>query len=73
MGDRGRLVVPAALRTSAGLVEGLPLVLLETERGIVLLTREQLKRAVRDDLQGLRLVDDLLALRRRDADDEDAA
>lgn len=72
MGDRGRLVVPADLRERAGLVEGRPLILMETPTGIVLLTREQLKDLVRADLDGLDLVGDLLAARRRDAAIEDA-
>jgi bifunctional DNA-binding transcriptional regulator/antitoxin component of YhaV-PrlF toxin-antitoxin module len=73
MGDRGRLVIPANLRERAGLVEGRPVVLLETARGIVLLTREQLKELVRADLSGLDLVDELLSERRRDAAVEDVA
>jgi bifunctional DNA-binding transcriptional regulator/antitoxin component of YhaV-PrlF toxin-antitoxin module len=73
MGDRGRLVIPARLRERAGLVEGRPVVLLETARGIVLLTREQLKELVRSDLNGLDLVGELLSERRRDATAEDVA
>ena len=33
MGDRGRLVVPIELRERAGLTEGTPLVLVETDGG----------------------------------------
>jgi len=73
MGDRGRLVIPARLRERAGLVEGRPVVLLDTPRGIVLLTREQLKELVRADLSGLDLVAELLSERRRDAAAEDVA
>jgi bifunctional DNA-binding transcriptional regulator/antitoxin component of YhaV-PrlF toxin-antitoxin module len=73
MGDRGRLVIPANLRERAGLVEGRPVVLLETARGIVLLTREQLKELVRADLSGLDLVGELLSERRRDAAAEEVA
>lgn len=73
MGDRGRLVIPASLRERAGLVEGRPVVLLETARGIVLLTREQLKELVRADLDGLDLVAELLGERRREAAADDAA
>jgi bifunctional DNA-binding transcriptional regulator/antitoxin component of YhaV-PrlF toxin-antitoxin module len=73
MGDRGRLVIPANLRERAGLVEGRPVVLLETTRGIVLLTREQLKELVRADLSGLDLVGELLSERRRDAAAEEVA
>lgn len=73
MGDRGRLVVPAEVRERAGLEEGTSLILLETPSGIVLLTREQLRSRVRDELAGLDLVSELLADRRRAATDEDAA
>lgn len=73
MGDRGRLVIPASLRERAGLVEGRPVVLFETPKGIVLLTREQLKELVRADLNGLDLVAELLSERRRDAAAEDVA
>jgi len=73
VGDRGRIVVPAEVRERAGLSEGTPLVLLETPSGLVLLTREQLRDRVRGELQGLDLVADLLADRRRAAQREDAA
>ncbi len=73
MGDRGRLVVPAEVRERAGLGEGTSLILLETPTGIVLLTREQLRARVRDELAGLDLVADLLADRRAAAAAEDAA
>ncbi len=73
MGDRGRLVIPAQVRERAGLREGVPLVLLETEAGIVLVTRAQLRERVRSDLAGLDLVGELLSQRRADAADDDAA
>ncbi|MCC5953188.1 MAG: AbrB/MazE/SpoVT family DNA-binding domain-containing protein [Acidimicrobiia bacterium] len=73
MGDRGRLVVPAEVRARVGLAEGTPLVLLESPAGLVLMTRDQLKARVRDELSGLDLVDQLLADRRRAAAAEDAA
>ena len=71
MGDRGQLVIPIGLRERAGLAEGTPLVLLETPRGIVLLTRLQLQEAVQADLAGLDLVGELLAGRRAEAAAED--
>ncbi len=64
--------MPAEVRERAGLVEGTPLVLLETPAGIVLLTREQLRSRVRDELEGLDLVADLLADRRSASEQEDA-
>lgn len=73
MGDRGRLVVPADVRARAGLSEGTPLVLIETEGALVLLTREQLRRRVQSDLAGADLVTKLLADRRREAAADDAA
>jgi AbrB family looped-hinge helix DNA binding protein len=73
MGERGRLVVPAEVRERAGLDTGSSLVLLETPGGIVLMTREQLRQRVRDDLAGLDLVGDLLEDRRREAAADDAA
>jgi bifunctional DNA-binding transcriptional regulator/antitoxin component of YhaV-PrlF toxin-antitoxin module len=73
MGDRGRLVVPAELRQRAGLDPGRPLVFVESPRGILLVTRDQLAALVRADLDGLDLVGDLLADRRREAAREDAA
>ena len=72
MGDRGRLVVPAELRERLHLIPGSQLLMLETEHGIVLATREQVKQLVRARLAGPSLVDELLADRRRQAAAEDA-
>jgi len=66
-------VIPAEVRSAAGLDEGTKLVLLPTEAGLVLMTREQLRARVREDLAGLDLVGELLAERRRAAAEEDAA
>jgi AbrB family looped-hinge helix DNA binding protein len=71
VGDRGRIVVPAEVRQRAELVAGTPLVLLDTPGGIVLMTREQLRTRVREELAGLDLVRDLLDDRRRAAADDD--
>lgn len=73
MGNRGRLVVPAELRERAGMREGGVLVLLETEQGVVMLSRGQLKDLVRKDLAGADLVTQLLAERRANSLAEDAA
>lgn len=71
VGDRGRIVVPAEARRRSGLTEGTPLVLLETPAGLVLMTREQLRDRVREELTGLDLVSGLLADRRLHARRED--
>ena len=67
MGDRGRLVVPADLRSRVGWDEGTPLVVVDSPGGVVFLTREQAKAKVRAELAGLDLVGELLADRRREA------
>lgn len=72
MGERGRVVIPAEVRAAAGLEEGTALVLLPTDGGLVLMTREQLRDRVRSDLEGLDLVESLLADRRAEAAAEDA-
>lgn len=72
MGDRGRLVVPAELRERLHMTSGSQLLMLETEHGIVLATREQVKNMVRERLAGPSLVDELLADRRREAGLEDS-
>jgi AbrB family looped-hinge helix DNA binding protein len=71
VGDRGRVVLPAALRARAGLSEGTPLALVDTPDGVVMLTRAQLRKRVRDDLAGLDLVGELLAERRAEANADD--
>lgn len=71
MGERGRIVVPADVRKRAGLREGTTLVLLPTAEGMVLMTREQLRTRVVENLAGLDLVGELLADRRKSAARED--
>jgi AbrB family looped-hinge helix DNA binding protein len=73
MGDRGRLVIPADIRERHRLVEGSPLVLIETERGLILISREELKELVQADLRGASMLEELLAERRRQAAAEDVA
>ncbi len=73
VGDRGRLVIPAEVREAAGLEEGTQLMLLPTDDGLVLMTREQLKARVRAQLAGEDLVGALLDERRAAAIAEDDA
>jgi AbrB family looped-hinge helix DNA binding protein len=72
MGDRGRLVIPAELRERMHLAAGTPLALVETPRGFLVMTRQELKRLVREDLAGMDLVEELLTERRAAAVAEDA-
>ena len=63
--------MPADVRKRAGLREGTTLVLLPTAEGMVLMTREQLRTRVVENLAGLDLVGELLADRRKSAARED--
>jgi hypothetical protein len=47
--------------------EGTPLVMIDTDDGMVVLTREQLKLRIREHLHGTGLVDALLRDRRAEA------
>lgn len=73
LGDRGRLVVPAELRARQHWEQGIPLLFIETPHGVVLATREQAKRLLREQLAGSSLVDDLLTDRRASAQRDDTA
>ena len=65
-------MIPSEVRDAAGIGEGTRLMLLPTRSGLVLMTREQLRERVREDLSGLDLVGELLADRRQAAAHEDA-
>ena len=65
-------MVPAELRRDLGWHEGKRLHLLETESGVVVMTREQLKAFVRQDLAGTDLVGELLTERRAEVEGDPA-
>lgn len=65
------MVLPADVRTRHGIETGTRLVLVETDGGLVPLTREQLRDRVRRELSGTHLVEALLDGRRAAADSED--
>lgn len=60
-------MIPLKVRDRMGLVPGAVVLLTETPDGLLLSTREQMKARVRRDLDGLDLVGDLVADRRRAA------
>ena len=72
LGDRGRLVVPAELRARQQWEQGTPLLLIETERGVIVTTRDQAVALLREQLAGASLVDELTAERRASATREAA-
>jgi len=67
VGNKGRVVLPADLRAARGWTEGSVLLLLETEDGVLLVTRDDLERQVQSELAGSDLVNELLAERRAEA------
>lgn len=73
MGDRGRLVVPAELRSRQHWDQGVRLLMIETDGGVILVTREQAKALVRAQLDGSDALAALLAERRAAARAEDTA
>ena len=73
MGDRGRLVVPAELRERQHMAPGSPLLMIETPRGVLLVSRDQARQMVRESLAGHDLVAELLVERRRDAAADDTS
>ncbi|MGV8885444.1 MAG: AbrB/MazE/SpoVT family DNA-binding domain-containing protein [Rhodoglobus sp.] len=72
VGNKGRLVLPAALRKERGWNEGAVLVMVPTEYGVLLESRDVLRDSVQSGLAGADLVSDLLAERRAEAAGEDA-
>ncbi len=66
--------MPAGLRESRGWAEGSVLLLLETNDGVMLMTRDELERQVHAEFAGADLVNELLAERHaeaaKDAEDE---
>ncbi|MFZ1411558.1 MAG: AbrB/MazE/SpoVT family DNA-binding domain-containing protein [Micropruina sp.] len=67
MGDRGRLVIPADVRASAHLEPGTRLILIDSESGMLLLTVDQARARLKEQLAGRDLVAELLAERRAEA------
>ncbi|HEY5882149.1 MAG TPA: hypothetical protein VIU11_24785 [Nakamurella sp.] len=72
MGDRGRLFVPIALRERLKAGPGTAMLLVDTPRGVLLVTRDQARELVKEPLSGHDVVTELLADRRREAAAEDA-
>ena len=71
VGDKGRIVLPVGLRERLHLEPGTSLLLVETDDGVVMTTRDQALRLLREQLDGSSLVAQLLQERRRASVDED--
>lgn len=67
VGEKGRVVVPASIRTRHGWEAGSTLVAVDTELGVLLADRSALEELVRIRLAGRDLLGELIADRRREA------
>ena len=72
VGDRGRLVIPADVRARLNWDQGTVLILLETEEGAVLASRDQALALLRKQLDRADLVSELIEERRAAARQESA-
>lgn len=64
VGNKGRVVLPAALRERRNWPEGTTLIVIESPTGVVLTSREDAERVIRDQLAGVDVVRELLEERR---------
>ncbi|MDE0135587.1 MAG: AbrB/MazE/SpoVT family DNA-binding domain-containing protein [Acidimicrobiaceae bacterium] len=72
MGDRGRVVIPADVRSRGGLEPGTQLMLFETGDGLLLSTPAQLLERIRREFADSDVTSELLTERRLEAEREDA-
>lgn len=73
MGDRGRLVIPADVRSDLNWTQGTRLILIESDAGVTLLTVDQARTMLKEQLAGRDLVAELIAERRTEAARENEA
>ena len=71
MGDRGRIVVPIALREANGWRKGTPLLFVKKANETVIMSREEAKALVRAQMAGKPLLESLFEDRRQQAAEED--
>lgn len=70
MGDRGRLVIPQDIRERHGWTTGTPLVSIDTDAGVVVMSVDEGLAWIRGRLQGRDLVAELLRERSEEASGE---
>lgn len=71
VGNKGRVVIPALIREHKGWREGVTLIAVESDAGVLLVSRDEAESALRRQLAGKDLVSELLAERREFAARED--
>lgn len=67
MGDRGRLVIPAEVRSDLNWTQGTRLILIESETGATLMSLDQARAVIKAQLAGRSLADELIAERHAEA------
>jgi len=63
MGDRGRLVIPAEVRSELNWTQGTRLILIESETGATLMSIDQARAVLKAQVGGRDLVAELIAER----------
>jgi len=71
VGDKGRVVVPAEVREARGWVTGTTLIGVETSKGLLLMSRDEARRMVREQLGGRDVAQELIDERHAEARRED--
>lgn len=71
VGSKGRIVLPAEMRAQLKWEEGTVLVPYETEKGVLLVSREDALQMLRTSLKDAPLTESLFADRRAEAERED--
>ena len=74
VGNKGRVVLPADIRQGRNWTEGTVLIALETDEGVLLLTRDELLQRVQAEFaeKGKGMLEEFFADRRAEAAREDA-
>jgi len=72
LGDRGRFVIPSDVRERHGWQSGAPLVAIDTDAGLVIMSTDEALTWLRSRMEGRDLVAELLADRRAEAKRESA-
>lgn len=67
VGNKGRIVVPAGVRERHSWHEGTRLIAVESASGLVLISRDEARRLLKEQLAGHDLVTELLQDRRAEA------
>jgi bifunctional DNA-binding transcriptional regulator/antitoxin component of YhaV-PrlF toxin-antitoxin module len=70
LGDRGRFVVPSAVRERHGWTSGQALVAMDTDAGLLVMSADEALTWLRSRLEGRDLVAELLADRRAEVERE---